>query len=200
MSHTLYTTECIVLGSHDSGEANRYISLFTKEIGLVRAVARSVREEKSKLRFSLQNLSFTDATLVRGREVWRITGAQERYSLHQELKMSSEKLFVVTQILNLLQRLVHGEEKNDYLFNTLGNGFEFIKENKLDKKMLKNFEHLIVLRMLHSLGYIAKKDDKDNFAELLQLTEINEKLLKKTQIVRKQILFAINRALKEAHL
>ena len=119
MSHTLYTTECIVLGSRDSGEANRYISLFTREIGLVHAVARSVREEKSKLRYCLQDFSFTDATLVRGREVWRITGAEERYSLHQELKDENGKLFVATQILNLLQRLVHGEEKNDYLFDSL---------------------------------------------------------------------------------
>ena len=185
MSHTLYTTECIVLGSYDSGEANRYISLFTKEIGLVRAVARSIREEKSKLRYSLQSFSFTDATLVRGREVWRITGAQERYSLHKELKDKREKLFVVTQILNLLQRLVHGEERNDYLFNTLNNGFEFIKENKLNKESLKNFEHLIVLRIVYSLGYIAKKDDKDNFAELLQLIEVSFELLKKIQQKRR---------------
>ena len=76
MSHTLYSTECIVLGSVDSGEANRYISLFTREWVLC-AVARSVREEKSKLRYCLQSFSFTDATLVRGREVWRITGAEE---------------------------------------------------------------------------------------------------------------------------
>lgn len=200
MSHTLYTTECIVLGGHDSGEANRYISLFTKEIGLVKAVARSVREEKSKLRYSLQNFSFTDATLVRGREVWRITGAQEIYSLHQELKYEEGKLFVVTQVLNLLQRLVHGEEKNEYLFDTLRSGLEFVRSNNMDDEMLKNFEHLMVLRILYSLGYIAKKDDKDNFANLLQSTKVDGELLIKTQSERKQVLFAINRALKEAHL
>ena len=128
MSHTLYSTECIVLGSVDSGEANRYISLFTREMGLVRAVARSVREEKSKLRYCLQSFSFTDATLVRGREVWRITGAEERYSLHHEIKDNKDKLFTVTQILNLLERLVHGEEKNNYLFNTLHHGLEFVRK------------------------------------------------------------------------
>lgn len=195
--HTLYSTECIVLGGVDSGEGSKYISLFTKEIGLVKAVAKSVREEKSKLRYSLQNFSFTDATLVRGREVWRITGAQERYSLHQELKENSEKLFVVTQILKLLERLVHGEEKNDYLFDTLSDGFEFVRKNVMNKDTLKNFEHLVVLRILYSLGYIAKEN---NFTELLRKTCVNEKLIKDTGSKRKDIIFAINRALKETHL
>ncbi len=197
MSHTLYSTECIVLGSYDSGEANRYISLFTKEIGLVRAVAKSVREEKSKLRYSLQNLSFTNATLVRGKEVWRITGAQVRYSLHQELKDDEDKLFVITQILNLLNRLVHGEEKNEYLFNTLSDGLEYLRGNNIDKKALKNFEHLVVLRILYSLGYIAKKD---KLGEVLQKTFVDRDILEQTQKERKNIVSAINRALKEAHL
>lgn len=197
MSHTLYSTECIVLDGIDSGEANRYISLFTKEMGLVRAVAKSVREERSKLRYSLQNFSFTNATLVRGREVWRITGAEEIYSLHHDLKHDNDKLFIITQILNLLERLVHGEEKNDYLFNTISNSFDFIKENELDKETLKNFEHLIVLRTLYSLGYIA---NKESFGELLQLTIVDNDLLKKTQEQRENIIPAINNALKEAHL
>ena len=197
MSHILYSTECIVLGSADYGEANRYISLFTKEIGLVKAVAKSVREEKSKLRYSLQNFSFINTTLVRGREVWRITGAEEKYNLHNDLKDDRERLLIINQILNLLQKLVHGEERNDYLFNTLADGLEFVRKNNLDKEMLKNFEHLIVLRILYSLGYIAKKN---KFDELLQLTEINEGLLKETKSKRKSIIFSINRALKEAHL
>lgn len=197
MSHTLYTTECIILGGYDSGEASRYISLFTKEMGLVRAVAKSVREERSKLRYSLQNFSVSSTTLVRGREVWRITGAEERHSLHRELKEDREKLFTIIQILNLLERLVHGEEKNEYLFNTLFNSIEFIRKNKLDKETLKNFERLVVLRILYALGYIANKEE---FDELLQLTIVDEKLLTKTQSERRRVLFAINRALKEAHL
>mgnify|MGYP000141458347 CR=1 FL=1 len=197
MSHTLYSTECIVLGSYDSGEANRYISLFTKEMGLVRAVARSVREERSKLRYSLQNFSFTNATLVRGREVWRITGAEEIYSLHHDLKHDNDKLFIITQILNLLERLVHGEERNDYLFDTLSDGLEFIKENEVSKEALKSFEHLVVLRTLYSLGYIA---NKESFGELLQLTVVDNDLLTKTQEQREGIIPAINNALKEAHL
>ena len=195
--HTLYTTECIVLGSSNFSEANKYIYLFTKDIGLVRAMARSVREEKSKLRFNLQDFSRGYVTLVRGREVWRITGALEKYSVYEEFKYNKEKLFIIARILNLLQRLIHGEEKNEYLFASLVHGFDFIRLNAVEKENAKNFEYLSVLRLLYSLGYIAKKEE---FSELLELTEIDEELLKKTESKRKQILFAINGALKETHL
>jgi len=63
--------------------------------------------------------------------------------------------------------------------------------------MLKNFEHLTVLRILYALGYIANKEE---FGELLQKTFVDKELLEKTQSERKRVLFAINRALKEAHL
>lgn len=197
MSHTLYNTECIVLGSVDFGESNKYISLFTKEIGFVKALAKSVREEKSKLRYSLQSFSFTNISLVRGREIWRITGAEAKYNLCNDLRDNQNKLFTIALILNLLQRLVHGEEKNDYLFNTLSNCFDFIRENKINEKTLKSIEYLTVFRILYSLGYIAKKKELD---EIFRLTEINEDLLKKTQLEQKNIVYAINNALKQAHL
>ncbi|MDP6387943.1 MAG: DNA repair protein RecO [Candidatus Pacebacteria bacterium] len=195
--HTLYNTQCIVLGGTDAGEGSKYISLFTKDIGLVRAVAKSVREEKSKLRYSLQDFSVGEATLVRGKDVWRITGARQIYSINRALRSEREKLYAVVQILGLLQKLLHGEEKNDYLFNAVSFGLEFVKENKINTDILKSFEHLIVLRILYSLGYIAKKD---NFVELLRSTQINEGLLENTLSMRKEIIFSINRAFKEAHL
>lgn len=197
MSHTLYNTECIVLGSVDFGESNKYISLFTKEIGFVKALAKSVREEKSKLRYSLQSFSFTNISLVRGREIWRITGAEFKYNLHCDLKDSQNKLFTIALVLNLLQRLVHGEERNDYLFDTLSDSFSFIRENKINEKMLKSIEYLTVLRVLYSLGYIAKREE---FGEMFRLTEINEDLLEKTQLEQKNIIYAINNALKQTHL
>ena len=55
----------------------------------------------------------------------------------------------------------------------------------------------MVLRILYSLGYIAKKE---HFNKLLRLTQVNGSLLENTELKRKDIIFAINRALKEAHL
>ena len=74
---------------------------------------------------------------------------------------------------------------------------EYLRGNNIDKKALKNFEHLVVLRILYSLGYIAKKD---KLGEVLQKTFVDRDILEQTQKERKNIVSAINRALKEAHL
>ena len=116
MSHHIYKTEGFVLGSVNIGEANQYLSLFTKDLGLVKATARSVREERSKLRYSLQHFSYSSFSLVRGRNVWRITGAQEKYNIFHDCKGDKEKQQMLARLFSLLQRLLAGEEKNEHLF------------------------------------------------------------------------------------
>jgi len=107
------------LGGTNIGEGHRYITLFTKDLGLVKAHARSVREERSRLRYSLQHFSYSDFSLVRGRDVWRITGAREHYNIHRALSAERQKQVMVSRLFALLERLLHGEEKKRApLFNT----------------------------------------------------------------------------------
>ena len=50
MAHRIETLDALVLGGMPVGEAHRSIDLLTPQLGRIRAVARSVRHEKSKLR------------------------------------------------------------------------------------------------------------------------------------------------------
>jgi len=85
-----YTTEAVVLGSRDAGEANKYYFLLTRELGLIHAFAQGVRELKSKLRYSLAELSYVKVSLVRGKEKWRLTSVVPLPEL-DGLKNSGEK-------------------------------------------------------------------------------------------------------------
>src|SRR5665213_2708544 len=67
-----YHTEALVLGSRESGEADKVFALFTRDFGLVRARASSVRSESSKMRYALQKYSRASISLVRGKRGWRI--------------------------------------------------------------------------------------------------------------------------------
>lgn len=197
MSHHLHTTEGFVIGGIDTGESHRYLSLFTKEFGLVRAVARSVRVEQSKLRYNLQDLSCVDLSLVRGREVWRIVGARERNNIYWELRGQNKKCILLARIAALLHRLLAGEEKNEQLFSIISNGIEFLRNEKLSDNELKFFECLIMIRILNSLGYIGKIAPID----LLVSSELFERnMLVAVEPVQVMIVHAINKALKESHL
>lgn len=75
--HTIHTTPALVVGSKPNGEASKLIFLFTREFGLITAVAQGIRFEKSKLRYCAQDYNLGIFSLVKGKEFWRLVGAEE---------------------------------------------------------------------------------------------------------------------------
>lgn len=61
------TTQAIVLARTNYGEAARIITLITPDQGKVRAMAKGVRKQKSKLAGGLELFSVSDVTLLTGR-------------------------------------------------------------------------------------------------------------------------------------
>ena len=84
--HNIYHTEGIILESKNFGEAGRYYSIFTRELGMVYASAQGVRKMSSKLRFILQDLSYINIDLVQGKDFWRITSASKTNELEEIVK------------------------------------------------------------------------------------------------------------------
>jgi DNA repair protein RecO (recombination protein O) len=104
--HTIHTTEGFIIDSRPYGEADKLLSIFTRDFGLVMATAQGIRLEKSKLRYYCQDYSFGTFSLVRGKEFWRLTSAQG--SDAPQPAAPAEPLFA--RIAQLLRRLIHGEE------------------------------------------------------------------------------------------
>ncbi len=59
-----YFTEAIVLDEENIGELDKFVYLYTEDLGLVRAKAKSVRRITSKLAGHLQPLNFVKIRLV----------------------------------------------------------------------------------------------------------------------------------------
>ncbi|MEX2341217.1 MAG: recombination protein O N-terminal domain-containing protein, partial [Candidatus Paceibacterota bacterium] len=72
MSYKTYTTEAIVCGSRVNNTSDKSFLLFTKDAGMLWAAAKSVREERSRQRFALQDFSLIRASLIKGKSGWRI--------------------------------------------------------------------------------------------------------------------------------
>lgn len=99
MAHHIYTTEGFVLDSLPFGEGNSFIYLFTRDLGLVGASARSVRDIKSKLRYGLQTFCRSTVSLVRGKNEWKVTSALPKknfyyiFSQKDTVQHGAEKFF-----------------------------------------------------------------------------------------------------------
>ena len=191
--HHIYHTEGIILGSKNYGEAGKYYSIFTRDLGMIYASAQGVRNMCSKLRFILQDFSYVKIDLVAGRDFWRVTSASKTNKLEQITK-NYGTLKVFSNIGNLLKRLLAGVEPNEVLFDDLLNGL-FILE-KSETKDLRNIEVVLVLRILHNLGYIGENEILQNLIK----SPFEDNLIYEASKSRSQILKQINKALKETHL
>jgi DNA repair protein RecO len=189
--HHVYSTEGFVLESAGKGEANKLYYIFTEDLGLVTATAQGVRLLKSKLRFHLEPYSRTGISLVRGKDMWRITNAREVEP--QKLSLQSKK--ACARILSLVRRLVQGEEKNEGLYVVLRDSFDFLKANDEAEK-IHLAEIVTVFKVLQSLGYAHPLKD----AEELSTRPLSEELLPVIAEKRAMLVMEINKSLKETQL
>jgi DNA repair protein RecO len=196
MAHHIYTTDAFVLDSIPTGEADAFFVLFTRDLGLIRAIAKGVRLQKSKLRYSLQEFSQTKVSLVRGKEVWRITSARIEDSLYSRYRNDKQVLHVIAQIDVLLKRLVGGEEKNEALFEIVIEAIEFLESHEQWGEELKLFEITVVLKILHNLGYMRRVPELERSIE----EPLSLELLKSLEPHKALALREINTSLHETQL
>ncbi len=183
-----------------SGEANYLINLFTKDFGLITAHAQGVREIKSKLRYHLQYLSYSDIDLVFGKSGWRITNAAEKkiffpVSFHEY--ETQRHAAIVARVSSLLRRLLKGEEKNEPLFRDIVSGFTLLSSGELVKEDARAAEIVIVMRVLDHLGYWGEDATLSPFLAG-DICDRDRILNIKKQTPR--AIGAINRALQETQL
>ena len=82
-----YRAEAIVLRTHKLGEADRIITLLTRERGKVRAVAKGVRRTKSKFGARLEPFSRVDLLVYEGKTLDIITQAESLNAYGQDLAL-----------------------------------------------------------------------------------------------------------------
>lgn len=191
-----YSTDALVLASRESGEADRVFALYTRDFGLVRARASAVRRESSKMRYALQNFSLANISLVKGRRSWRIAGARAQENIAVTENMKGAEAF--GRIALLVTKLVAGEEKNEYLYETLLEARRALIASRFNlEPAIPTIEIICVARVLYTLGYIS--------AEALQTslfahTDYAAESLREAEIRRERLLSSINHALSETQL
>lgn len=188
MSHSLYTTEGIILKNSDFGEADKLFSFYTKDFGRVDAVAQGARYLKSKLRYSLAGLAFLRLGFVStSNEFWRLTDAEEIMVL-ENTKKNFRKLKSAFGLSFLLARLVQGYEADLNLWNNVKELLIFLETHDLNGADFKNYDLFVTLKILVLLGHSDLGKDFKN----LSFEEIEDKELLAVSVIKQ--------AFKESHL
>lgn len=178
-----YSTEAIVLGRSPLAEASATIALLTPDFGLVRARAQSVRSSGAKLAPAVPTLAECDAILVRGKEVWRLSGANLATNYARLLTPDARER--AGRIARLMLRMMHGESSDSapfYIFKRYLEALPTIQEEEGEVA-----EALAALRILRALGLDA--------GELPEGDGYDEAVLTTAHAQKRDLILRVNRGI-----
>ena len=108
----------IILSSHDVGEFDRLYILYTKEIGVVKAMGRGVRKQTAKLAGHLEPGTLSEVYVARARGMGQIASAIALDNF-DNIKKDFEKLAEALKIFKFFARQFAEEEKDEKVFELL---------------------------------------------------------------------------------
>lgn len=158
------TLRGVLVGRYAVGEGSVRILLYTDALGLVFVLAKSAREERSKLRPHLQVGTVGTFTLVKGRDIWRVTGATDTTNTHFALAKNKKAQESAARVISTVRQFIRGEGNDPYFFAVL---FEFLRAlPTLTETTVPEAECAAVVRMLAALGYVRNNSVLNSFLEV----------------------------------
>lgn len=140
-----YKTEAVIIRKTKLGEADRILTLFTPDMGKIKAVAKGVRRPRSKMSGHLELLTHSLVSLVRGRNLDTVTGSQtinSFFPLKSDLELSAAALYV----LELTDQFTEERQESSEIFKLLLETLENLAKGENREMTLHYFEmHLLSL-------------------------------------------------------
>ena len=106
-----YRDQAIVLRTQKLGEADRIITLFTREHGRIKAVAKGVRRTKSRWGARLEPTSHVDLQLYTGKSLDTVTQAVSIENFGDRLSEDYQKWTIASAILEAAERFTTHEHE-----------------------------------------------------------------------------------------
>ncbi len=150
MTYVTYTTDALVCGAINRNTADRSFLLFTREAGMLFAEAKSVREERSKQRYALQEFSQIRVSLVKGRQSWKV-GSVEASVNDYVRSTTREARGSIALVYKTLRRFIHGEEASPELFDFVIEALAVLSGPVLERSFV---ELCVQVRIMAYLGYV----------------------------------------------
>ncbi len=147
-----FRVEAVVLRHSDWGEADRLLSLYTRQLGKTRAIVKGARKITSRKAGHLEPFTHVRLQLARGRDLFIVTQADtvDPYlPLHEDLVLTGHASY----ILELLDRFTYEEEtENTALFRLLTDSLARLASKSDPWLVVRYYE----IRLLDYLGFRPK--------------------------------------------
>lgn len=140
--------DAVVLRHSDWGEADRLLTLYSREQGKLRAIAKGIRKIQSRKAGHLEPFTRVIIMLAKGHDLWIVTQA-EATNLYQPIREDLQKMGQAAYVVELLDRFTYEEGQNWQLYKLLTETLERLSSGVDDFIPIKFYE----MRLLDLLGY-----------------------------------------------
>jgi len=144
-----FRVDAVVLRHSDYGEADRLLTLYTRQLGKTRAIAKGARKIASRKAGHIEPFTHVRLQLAKGRDTLIVTQADtvDAYlSLRDDLILTSQASYV----LELLDRFTYEDEtENSAIFRLLTDTLTRLASNFDPWLVIRYYE----IRLLDHLGF-----------------------------------------------
>jgi DNA repair protein RecO (recombination protein O) len=173
-----YTSEGIVLTRRNFGEADRIISIYSKDHGRISLIAKGVRRPSSRKRGHIEVFNLVKFQAVIGHGLDTMTEA-EVVDDFKTIRGSLKKVSLAYYLMEVVGRITHEGESNIELFNLLLSTLTKL----VTAKELKSLRLDFVLKLLTLLGYWPKgvklPDPDEKLEEVIERQIYSERVGKR---------------------
>jgi DNA repair protein RecO (recombination protein O) len=153
----LYKTEGIVLKSMEYEEADKIVTIYTKDYGKITAIAKGVRKTKSKFGSSLEILTHSIFLIYKGRNIDIVSQTEILESFFSTSKEVIKFAFAANCV-EMVNKLTEEREINIGLFNLLKEVLHYLRETNDPKLLTLSFkwQTMSILGYRPSLNYCCR--------------------------------------------
>ena len=140
--------EAVVLRHSDYGEADRLLTLYSREQGKLRAIAKGVRKMQSRKAGHLEPFTQVALMLAQGHDLWIVTQAEAIESF-QPLREDLTRIGYAGYVVELLDRFTYEEGQNWQLYKLLVETLQRLSQEENAFVPV----HFYEMRLLDLLGF-----------------------------------------------
>jgi len=146
----VYHADALVIRSKQFGESDRVLTLFSRELGKLQAVAKGVRKPKSRQRAGAQLFTYGDFLIHRGKTLDTVSQCSPKESF-PHLWNDLDRSFAATGIAELLDISTIVSQPNSELFTLTLTCFFLLEQ--FDPSLVLSAH---ALRLMEILGYCPR--------------------------------------------
>ena len=153
MQNRSYVLQVFIIKRKNFGEADKFITVFSREYGKVTLKAKGIRKISSRRAGDLELFNQATLLVVKGRGDMDVITEVQLTRNYTHFCNDYYKTHIAYQLVELVDKLTGQHEKHEDLYKLLDLAFTYLSQATIDHKTFQNVVMRFKIRILDILGF-----------------------------------------------